>query len=288
MTAQLEVGTARRVTFDRSDGPIAALQSGSPDAPAVLLVPGYTGSKEDFAPLLDPLAAAGLFATAIDLPGQYESPGPDDRTAYAVRSLGAVVRGVAERLGGQVHLLGHSFGGLVARAAVLDAPELFASLTLMSSGPAALDGQRRERLDLLAPVLEAAGMAGVYNAMQTLAASEPGFVAPPAELAAFLERRFLASSPAMLYGMADALRDEPDRVGELAALALPKLVVYGADDDAWAPATQAEMAGRLGAVTCVIPAAGHSPALENAAATVTALIEFWRDAIGSGITTHQV
>ncbi len=59
------------------DGPVAVLDAG--DGPAVLFVPGYTGTKEDFAPLLPLLAAAGLRAVAMDLPGQYETPGPDDR-----------------------------------------------------------------------------------------------------------------------------------------------------------------------------------------------------------------
>ena len=41
----------------------------------VLLVPGYTGSKEDFIAVLAPLAAAGHEVLAIDQRGQYESPG---------------------------------------------------------------------------------------------------------------------------------------------------------------------------------------------------------------------
>src|SRR3712207_7202692 len=41
-------------------GPLAALDTGGEGARGtVLLVPGYTGSKEDFAPLLAPLARRG-------------------------------------------------------------------------------------------------------------------------------------------------------------------------------------------------------------------------------------
>jgi pimeloyl-ACP methyl ester carboxylesterase len=275
-TAQSGSWATRRVTIELGDGPIAALRAGADGAPAVLLVPGYTGSKEDFGPILDRIADAGFQVSAIDLPGQYESPGPLDPAAYAPDLLGARVREIAAGLGSQVHLLGHSFGGLVARAAVIADPSAFADLVLMGSGPAALEGARRDRLEQLAPVLAAAGLAGVYAAMQAAAVIEPGYAEPPAGLAQFLERRFLTGSPAMLQGMADALRAELDRVGELADSGLRCLVMHGVNDNSWLPPVQAEMAGRLGAQHVVIPAAAHSPAVENPAATLEALLRFWR------------
>lgn len=275
---QLNIGTARALTFELTSGPIAALRAGADGDPAVLLLPGYTGSKEDFGPILGPLAAAGFQVTAVDLPGQYQSPGPDEPAGYPPGLLAAVVREIAASLGSQLHLVGHSFGGLVARAAVIDDASIFADLVLMSSGPAALEGARRSRLDQLAPVLAAAGQAGVYAAMQAADLASPDYVARPAALEAFLEQRFLMSSPAMLQGMADALRSEPDRVRELSRCGLGILVMYGVDDNSWLPAVQAEMAHRLGAARSVIPAAAHSPAVENPRATAEALVRFWRRA----------
>jgi pimeloyl-ACP methyl ester carboxylesterase len=278
MSSQLVIGSSRPISLELADAAVAALRSGADDAPDVLLVPGYTGSKEDFGPLLDPIADAGYCVTAIDLPGQFESPGPDDPAAYTPENLGASVRAIAERLGGPVHLLGHSFGGLVARAAVIAEPALFADLVLMSSGPAALTGLRRQRIEQLAPVLPSAGLAAVYAAMQAAAVAEAGYVPPPAALAEFLERRFLAGSPAMLAGMGDAIRAEPDRVAELAATGLPVLVVHGEDDDAWPPDVQAQMAGRLGARHAVIPDAAHSPSVESTTPTAAVLLDFWASA----------
>lgn len=275
-TGQLGIGAARRVTLAVSSGPIAALQAGTVGDPAVLLVPGFTGSKEDFGPILDPIADAGFHATSIDLPGQFESPGPDDPAAYAPDRLAAVVLEIAAGLGTGVHLVGHSFGGLVARAAVIARPSAFADLVLMDSGPAALDGPRRARLELLAPVFEAVGLAGLYAAAQAADAAEPGYVAPPAALAEFLERRFLASEPSMLLGMADGLRSEPDRVDELSRSDLDCLVMHGERDDAWPPDVQADMAKRLGSAYTVIANAAHSPAVEDAEATVHVLLQFWR------------
>lgn len=278
----LGIGTARRVSIGRADSPIAALRAGALGDPAVLLVPGFTGSKEDFASILDPIADAGFQVTAIDLPGQYESPGPADPAAYTPDALGAGVLEIAAGLGPRVHLLGHSLGGLVARAAVIADPSAFADLVLMSSGPAALDGLRRSRLEQLAPLLAAGGLRVVYAAMQAAAAVEPGYVEQPAALARFLERRFMSGSPVMLQGMADTLRTEPDRIGELSRSGIRCLVVNGADDDTWSPAAQAEMARRLGAEHTVIARAAHSPANENAAETVDALLRFWRNNASSG------
>ena len=75
--------------------------------------------------------------------------------------------------------------------------------------------------------------------------------------------------------MGDALLGAPDRTAELAATGLPLLVAYGAADDAWPPATQADMARRLGARHAVIAGAAHSPGVEQPDATVAVLEEFW-------------
>lgn len=275
MTAQLEAG-GEPALIDTTRGAVAALRSGDAGAQPVLLVPGYTGSKEDFAPLLAPLADAGFAVTAIDQPGQFESPGPADPGDYTPDALGTVVREVAAALGPSVHLLGHSFGGLVARAAVIAEPTAFASLVLMCSGPAALPGQAAAMIEQLEPVLAASGLAGVYAASLALYRAQAGYIEPPAPMAAFLERRFVTGVPAALHGMGVSLRTEPDRVDELAAVAPPTLVLHGVDDDKWPPALQSEMAHRLGAVHVVIPAAAHSPAVENPGPTTAALIEFWK------------
>lgn len=166
MSAQLATGSARRVDLELADRRVVALQSGAPSAPAVLLLPGYTGSKEDFASVLDPIAAAGYRVTAVDLPGQYESPGSVSVADYTPDALGTVVTELAADLGTGVRLLGHSFGGLVARAAVIGRPDRFASLVLLCSGPADLGGARRVTMDSLEPVLAQSGLPGVYAAMQ--------------------------------------------------------------------------------------------------------------------------
>lgn len=274
-TGQLTPTTAETLMLDTGYGRIAALRSGGHEpGDDVLLLPGFTGSKEDFTPLLDPLADHGYRVTAIDLPGQFRSPGPDDPRGYRPDELAVAVLAVCETLPGRIHLVGHSFGGLVARAAVIAKPGLFADLVLMSSGPASIGGLRRERIEMLEPVLEQ-GLPAIYAAMQQAYAGDPGYQEPEPALAAFLQERFLAGSPAMLRGMGDALRTEPDRVAELAVTAVPVLVLFGEGDDAWPPPVQRDMADRLGAGWVAIPAAAHSPAVENTEDTAAALLTFW-------------
>jgi pimeloyl-ACP methyl ester carboxylesterase len=262
------------------DTALAGLRT-EPDEPigaVALLVPGYTGSKEDFAPLLDPLTAAGLRVLAVDLPGQHESAGSHREQDYHPSRLGRTVAALAAELaaaGDRVLLLGHSYGGLVARSAVLAGAPI-AGLTLLGSGPGALPaGLRRARIDDAEPVLRAQGIAAV----QRLIEARDGVVEPP-ELAALLRSRFLASTPAGLLGMADALRTEPDRVAELAralrARGIPSLVAFGEADDAWPVAVQREMAARLGAEVVEVPGASHSPNTENPAALLDALLPIWR------------
>ena len=278
-------GGIRRGRLEVAGGPLALLDTGEP-VPAtgrrpVVLVPGYTGSKEDFASLLRPLAAPGRRVVAYDQRGQHESPGPDDPAAYRVAELAGELLEVLAWLdagpgGGPAHVVGHSFGGLVARAAALARPAAFASLTLLDSGPGAVDGLRAERIRRLRPVLDHEGLPAVWQRLQALAATE-GASPPPAEVGAFLRTRFLASSPVGLREMGQHLLDEPDRVAELARTGIPLLVCHGETDDAWSPAVQADMARRLRARHVSIPGAAHSPNVEAPDVTAATLTAFWSD-----------
>lgn len=274
---QLARHDAARVAFPGMVGSLAALDTGPGERGTVLLVAGFTGSKEDFAPLLSPLAGDGWRVVALDQRGQYESPGPDDEAGYTVAALAEDVLAVGHQLrdGGPLHLLGHSFGGLVARAAVLAEPALFDSLTLLGSGPGGLTGPRADLLEHLAPLLAAGGVRLVHDTLEQLAMTDPRSRAVPAPTREFLATRFLANAAAGLTGMAAAMTGEPDRTAELAATGVPVLVAHGADDDAWTPAAQTEMAHRLGARHEVVEDAVHSPAIEQPARTVALLTDFW-------------
>ncbi|WP_082126872.1 alpha/beta fold hydrolase [Allosalinactinospora lopnorensis] len=275
----------RRTDIATARGTIAALQamptSGGCELQAAVLVPGYTGSKEDFLAILQTLAQAGRPVIAIDLPGQYQSPGLERVGDYTRAALGQVIGELIAALGhGPVHLLGHSFGGLLARETVLANEAPLLSLTMMSSGPSGIEGVRAGDARRLVAALGPEPTRDRVREVWTEHLDEPARASGvPEEIHAFLRERMLANDPEGLVRMAEELLTAPDRTTELTAVAdLPKLVLYGENDDAWPPEVQATMAKYLGAERVVIPGAAHSPNVEAPETTARALTEFWTQA----------
>ncbi|WP_030153459.1 alpha/beta fold hydrolase [Streptomyces sp. NRRL S-244] len=267
---------ARAYLLSTARGDFAVHEAGEPVRGTALLVPGFTGSKEDFIGLLEPLAAAGYRVLAVDGRGQHESPGPREESAYALAELAQDVLAQAAAVdGGPVHLVGHSLGGLIARAAVMRDSAPFASLTLMSSGPAAIAEDQQERTKLLVAALEAMreDMPGVWTAMRSF---DPEDAVPDSpELAEFLRGRWLATVPEQLISTGRILVSEPDRVDGLSAVELPKLVLSGEVDYAWPVPLMDEMTRRLGAARVIVAGTEHSPNAENPQVTAGALASFW-------------
>jgi pimeloyl-ACP methyl ester carboxylesterase len=220
--------------------------------------------------------------------GQYQSGPASTRAGYELDQLAHDLVAVANALAtdaGQVHLLGHSFGGLIARQATLAAPTAFLSLTLLGSGPGTIGGVRAQTLRELLDFLEPAGhdtellgsmISQIWHGQLRPQAEAEG---TPGEIIDFLAERSLLSCPLGLAEMARHLLNCPDRTDDLAALEhLPKLVSYGENDDAWSPDVQNVMAMRLGAERVCIPGAAHSPAVEAPETTAAMLTGFWNQA----------
>ncbi|MGW1023098.1 alpha/beta fold hydrolase [Streptomyces sp. NPDC002577] len=279
---------ACRLATERGDFAVidAPPEAGRPYKGTALLLPGFTGSKEDFIALHPPLAAAGYRTVAVDGRGQYESDGPlDDESPYAQAELARDVLAQAAALGTRVHLLGHSLGGQIARAAVLLDHTPFASLTLMSSGPARISPSQQQRVKLLQEALALMDMAEVWEAMQAVETPEdtewdgltgdgpdPG---PGPDGTEDLRHRWLRNSPAQLVATGRQLCTEPDRVAELGAAPLPKHVLSGERDDTWPVPLLDDMAIRLAAHRTVVRGAEHSPNTDRPQETAAAVAAFW-------------
>lgn len=273
-------------------GRITALRSRPLDAdghPVVsrgtaLLVPGFTGSKEDHRLLLPLLAAHGWDAWAFSQRGQADSAAPEGAGNYRLEDFADDTLEIAALLasmgdGSPVHLLGHSFGGVIARAAAIAGPERFASLTMLCSGP---HGWPDRKTDVRARLLAADGTDLWLLDNPELADLPDGELS---ENDRFLRERSGRTSVDHLLGAISILADPRDSTEALAETGLPVLVAHGEDDAAWPQVWQASMARRLDALYEVIPDAGHLPNVENPSRTVEVLHSFWSAVSGSSART---
>jgi pimeloyl-ACP methyl ester carboxylesterase len=237
----------------------------------VLIVPGFTGSKEDFRTFVPLLAERGFEVLAYSQRGQADSVAPVGVENYALADFAWDAIEVAGFVGdGQpVHLLGHSFGGCVARAAAIAQPTAFRSLTLLCSGPNGWPGRHQDTTDAVA----ADGSTGLWyrDNPDTLGVSDADL---DPELA-FLRLRSERTSSDNLLAAADILRNDPDTTEELRQARIPTLVAHGEHDDKWPIDWQRDMAERLGAQYAVIPGGAHSPQVEAPEATADTLADFW-------------
>ena len=254
----------------------------SPPAPRgwVLLVPGFTSSKEDFIGMLAPLASAGFAAVAYDQLGQHESTGAPLESDYALLALADDLLDVHAQaisvlgVNASAHVLGHSFGGLVVQAAA-ESPRFDASaVTLMCSGPGALPEHRRGLLPALIDALPKAGLEDLWRAKRAWerSAGEPE---PPAEIEAFCRDRWLRNDPVGLRAMARTLCETgrvSDALVRRSREGLGVQVVWGEHDDAWPVDVQRALAGEMGAPAVELDGCAHSPNVEDPKRLVEALL----------------
>jgi pimeloyl-ACP methyl ester carboxylesterase len=251
------------------------------DRPWVLMVPGFTGSKEDFIAVLPLLAAAEVGAVTFDQLGQCDSDGSIEATDYALPLLAADVAAIADTAAERYrlaapHLLGHSFGGLVTQEAVASGVIAPASLVLFCTGPSGLPTERWGELPDLVDALEHSDLAQIWRIMHDMEEAED-VVPPPADVASFLERRWHANNAVQMREFALQLMNTASLTARLlpAMARIPTTVMWGEHDDAWPIVMQRNMAAALGVAAIELPGVGHSPNAQDPQAMVDALLGGW-------------
>lgn len=238
-----------QVTTDRGD--IAYLRIGA--GPPLVCLHGFMGAADDFVDVAEAFGdrreiiapdLRGHGHTALD-PRPYEfTELADDLTAF----LDAL------DLDG-VDIVGHSLGGRVALRALLDRPQLAASLLLVGTSARRPDSWTMTVFELGTQMGEQNGMGQLAEFMATLVGSERE---------ADRTRRTVAMMDASVFtAVGIAFVDTPDMTPELAVLDLPVTVLVGDLDMAYLLPAQ-EIADAIpGAVYAELAGRGHCPHIED-------------------------
>lgn len=246
--------------------------------PALLLVHGFGGAKEDFSDQVDDLALDHQVIT-LDLRGHGESDGPEDEARYSLDRFAADLTDVVDALGlTTLRLLGHSMGGMVARRFVLAAPDRVDALVLMDTSPGPPPGLDSNIIDLGVQIANDDGMAELKRVMDAFAPLDtPAYQRSLAERPGyrdFADAKWETLSRAMYTQMLVEVRDQPDQLAELARVRCPTLVMVGVQDETFVGVSEA-MAGTIpDARLEIIEDAGHSPQFENGAVWLEVLRDF--------------
>jgi pimeloyl-ACP methyl ester carboxylesterase len=294
-TVEAEIAGARPRTPRVRPVEVIALRVGPNDACAaargerrapVLLVHGTPGTLSAWVDVaLGGAGSAGLAGArevvALEVLGHGFAPGAPGAPERFDFALGArFVALAAEALGlDGAHLVGHSYGGEFAWRAARDAPELFASLTLIDSAglPRAADEFLPEEVAMREHRLAKLGWL-LNSPARVRTALAPHFRTLSDDVLA--EFVLSAARPATWHAMVDLVRDESGaRAADLAGLALPTLLLWGEHDLAYPPERFArEFARRIpGARLEILPGVGHYPHQEQPEAVVARLERFFAD-----------
>ena len=267
-----------------SDGARLSVETHGAGMPIVFSC-GYSTTRENFRPLVEPLVAAGHRVVLWDFRGHGESDAPADAGAY---SFDQVIDDLGRVLDATVHgeaavLAGFSFGGALSLHFTLRHPARVRALVLLDTGPGFKNPEAQERwlaqVERIAVNVETKGLESFVGSRAAATAIGRRPELPAAQRAA---RAIAAMQP---HGVAHFGRrvagPVPACIDELAQIAVPALVVIGAEDEAYLRAADVMAARIPGAAKVVIPGAGHVTTIEEPAAVTAAILGFLRTLPGS-------
>lgn len=244
----------------------------------LVLVHGFTGSRDDWSDVVGQLATRGR-TVLFDQRGHGASSklGP-----YTIERLVLDLEGFLEAVGiEQCDLLGHSLGGAVALRFTLAHPDRVASLILMDTGARAPEGLHDDLL-VAAEAVRVNGMS--WFADQVTAQPLTGEDAVIARRLGEQQHRsrtraqLEAVDPAAFIAFASALGDHEPVTDRLAEISCPTTVVVGAEDEPFL-VLSSELAESIpDAALVVLAGGGHSPQ--------KSVSEAWVDAVSDHL--HRV
>ncbi|GAB3555650.1 hypothetical protein GCM10027444_33850 [Actinopolyspora lacussalsi] len=256
----------RDETIGLLGGSVEMIEAGSPTAPPLLLMHPFNIGAGLFAPQYAALEA-GYRTICLHHPGVGNTTAaPDDLSLDGLAELWR--HALAERgIRGPYHVLGASFGGLVAQTFALHNPSVTASLTLLGSSYRV--GNRVGEVNRLSAV------AG-EDFDRLVEVLPPG--SPPVRRREELESLLLrCESMDSQLGLRylDVFADNPDLLARLPHISVPTLIVHGSHDTVIPLKTAHLLHGVIpDAEWAEIHDAGHFPGLTSPESVHEALVPF--------------
>ena len=262
---QSEDVSSKTVSVD--GGVINLVEAGPVSEDSVVLLHGFGGNLSTWMFNQSTLAETRR-VIALDLPGHGGSSviGDGNVLAEVVSKVEAVIEAVAP---GQLHLVGHSFGGAIAAMVAANQPSRVSSLSLIA--PVGL-GKTINR-DFLVDFVAAERRRPLQGVLERLFADPSKITSDMIEETLKFKR--LEGVPETLSRLADTIVDENGQrlsiTDKVAALKCPVLLIWG-DLDQIVPFPQADDVP-ANAKVYTIHGAGHMPQMEAANSVNDAIIE---------------
>ncbi|AQZ61705.1 alpha/beta hydrolase fold [[Actinomadura] parvosata subsp. kistnae] len=251
------------------DGDLHVFRDGPRDAPALLLVHGSASSARSWE-LMVPLLTGAHHVIRVDLLGHGRSAKPGDR-GYGTGDQARRVGEALDRLGVERAVVaGHSSGGVVATALAEQRPGLVTALALINTGPS-LDAYLAPQSAAISPAQWPPSDKQLRD-FASSGFSRPGYQVPR-EMLDEVRLMTFHTLTATMQGTTEYLKQGP-LPARLAALGKPLLVLFGADDRRWDPASAGDYRVVPGATVELLPGLGHTPIMEDPERTAAPLLAF--------------
>lgn len=234
------------------------------NGPAVLMLHGIGGSSASFSAQLDELAE-DHHVVAWDAPGYAASADPDEAPGMA--GYAETVADVVDEIGEAVHLVGASWGGVIALELALRRPEMVRSLMLVSASVGSgRDADAAERVRQRAASLEQQGPEAYARERARQLLSPQASPEQVEQVAA----QMAAAIRLPGYDYAAQSMAATDHSPRLCEVATPTLVLCGTEDTVTGPEESKALANGIPeAVYVSLEGAGHLLAQERPASIST-------------------
>lgn len=230
----------------------------SGEGPPVYMVHGIGSRKTMWQPMIDALSAQ-FTCVAYDLRGHGDSPIPP--VPYSLDQLVADLEALRVRLGHeQIHVIGHSLGGMIGPAYALVHPERTLSVGLLSTAAGRTDEDGAKVRGVVAR-MRADGIENILTTLVDRWYTEP-FAAANPDIIAHRIDQVLTTPPEVFLSVFDVYA-ETEMAPWLSEIDVPCLVLTGENDPGCNPRLNEFIHGQLpNSELVILPELRHSILVE--------------------------